>query len=383
MAERRDKIEVGSSSFKSTIKLTPAIGDWTTLKVVRAPSKKVKTGLYGFDRLSQEELKVARVIHYNFSQALTSSFKRDLSAGGDLFSVSVEQTTYSDFLKKVYQPTVYSKIAIPGLPDEVIVCIDMPLANTIINHAMGTKDLSPITRKLTDIEEGVLQKVMSKELDDYTQAFDKIFEPPKYEVASSPEIMVEQTISPSATFVFFSTEISLGDNPPGVIWIGYTSSQLKTLLERVGKRRSQKPINFSRLPQSMLEGINIPIIADLGETMVLTKELHKIEPGDVVSLSSALSDFIPVLLGGQVRVLGRPGVRNGRLSSRVFAKKPMMSAREMPVGVEENIGGDMGSLPAGFDNLSLEKKGQQEYPVEEETSEESIEEGFPELKEGS
>ncbi len=377
MPERRDKVEGGTSSYKSTIKLSPAIGDWTTLKVVRAPSKKVKTGLYGFDSLSQEELKKAHLVHYNFAAAMTSSLKRDLMTGGELFSVSVEQSTYSDFLKRIYQPTVYSKISVPGLPGDVIVCIDMPLANTIINHALGGGDLSPITRKLTDIEEEVLMKVMGGILDNYVTSFEKIFERPALSITSSPEITVEQTISPTATFVFFSIEISVGDNPPSVIWIGYTSLQIKTLLDRMEKRRGQRPLSLSKLPQTLLEGISIPVIADLGSTEVLTGELHSIEPGDVVSLSTALGDFIPVSLGGKVRILGRPGERGGKISVRAFATKPAMGTKELPVEIPEHTN-DKEKYPVkveGNENLSLENPEQQEYPVEEEGLGEELGEG--------
>ncbi len=363
MADRRGNAEGASASYKSTIKLTPAIGDWTMLRPVRPPSKKVKTGLYGFDRLSQEDLKSARLIHYNFAQALITSLKRDLSVGGELFTVSVEQSTYSDFLKKVFQPTAYSKIMIPNLGEPVIATIDMPLANTIINHALGGKDINPITRKLTEIEEEVLTKVFQTEIEQYAIAFERIFEMPKFSVANSPEIMIESSLSPSGTFVFFTIELSVGDNPPAMIWIGYTSSALKTLVDRFEKKKNQRQINFSKLPAALLDGVAIPVIADLGSTAVPTKDLHSIEVGDVVSVGTALGGFSGVYLGGGVELLGRAGTRNNRLSVRVFKNKPVMVPRhEMPSEVRAEMD----------ENLGLENNKQQEYPVDEVSLDEDL-----------
>ncbi len=381
MADRRERFEGTSAAYRSSIKLTPAIGDWTTLKPVRAPSKKVKTGLYGFDRLSQEELKLAHIIHYNFGQALIVSLKRNLSVGGDLFTVAAEQSTYSEFLKKVYQPTVYSKISIPNLPDDVLMCIDMPIANTIINHALGGRDLSPITRKLTDIEEEVLTKVFSDELENYTNAFDKIFELPKFKVVSSPELVIEGTITPTSTFVFFSIELSVGDNPPGIIWIGYTSSTLRVLLEKVEKRQSQRPINFAKLPPSILDGIIIPVITDLGETPVATQALQKLEAGDVVSLETTLGDFVPVLLGGRVKIMGQVGTKGGRMAVRTFGTQPkhLKAPEELPSweAETEELKTEEEVLPE--EDFGLEKETKEEYPVEEEEA--VLEEESPEEEE--
>jgi flagellar motor switch protein FliM len=357
MAEKRESSTV---AYTSVIKLTPAIGDWTTLKPVRAQSKKVKTGLYGFDRLSQEDLKLAHTIHYNFGQALTASLKKNLSVGGELFTVAAEQSTYSNFINKVYQPTVQSKISIPNLAEEVVVCLDMPVANTIINHSLGGSDIAPITRKLTDIEEGVFIKAFSEILQNYANAFEKIFEAPTLEVVNSPDLSMEDTISPTSTFVFFSIEFSVGDNPPGTMWLGYPSSLLKTLVENVEKRQAQRPVNFAKLPPSALDGISVPLIIELGETAVATQDLQSLESGDVISLDTALGGFVPVYLGGYVKILGRAGTKGGRLAVRTFkggeAKLPKAPA-EMPMTEEES--------PAE-DNLSLENKSEEGYPIEEE-----------------
>lgn len=368
MADRRDIRDPGGASFRRQIKLTPAIGDWTMLKPVQPSAKKVKMGLYGFDRLSQEELKLGHTIHYNFGQSLVKSLKANLSFSSELFSVAVEQTTYSDFLKRVYQPTVYGKVAIANLQPSVIICIDMPLANTIINHALGGKDLAPMTRKLTDIEENVLSKVLSKELEGYTTSFERIFELPEFKVSNSPELMIENSIGPMSTFISFAIEISCGDNPPGMIWLGYTSDVLRMMLERVDKRKREKPISLSKLPPALLQGINIPIIADLGETAVSTRDLKELNIGDIVSLDVALGGFTPVYLGDLVNIFGRPGTKSGRLSVRIFTKQPAKASSEMPFAHAEEA-------PVIDDNLALEKPAKEEYPLEKE--EEILQDEFP------
>lgn len=361
MASYRDRLEEGTAAYRSTIKLAPAIGDWTTLKPIRLPSKKVKTGFYGFDRLSQDDLKLAQTVHYNFGEQLVASIRKNLSTGSDFFSITVEQSTYSEFLQKVYQPTAYCKMSIPNLTDNVLFCIDMPIANTIINLALGGEDLAPITRKLTEIEEDVLVKALSADLPNYVKAFEGVLDHPILRLMSSPELSIESAINPSGTFVFFVLEISIGDNPPASIWIGYPTSVLKTLMDKVQVRLSQRPINLSKLPSALLDTIAIPLVVDVGATALATQDLHTLEAGDIVSLDSTLKDFSVVSVGDNIVLLGQPGVRNGKLAVRLLgstAGAKDLPTEEAPVAKEESE-----EKPEGF---PLEKGPKEEYPTENE-----------------
>ena len=369
MADKRERTAEGNpATFRSVIKLAPAIGDWTTLRPIRTPAKKIKTGLYGFDRLSLEELKIAQKIHYNFGQSFLASIKKNLAVGGEMFSISSEQSIYSEFLKKVYQPTVYSKISIANFDENIIVCIDMPTANTVINHALGGRDIAPMTRKLTDIEEGVIAKAFASEMEHYAAAFEKIFEAPSFEVFNSPEIMIEPSIGPTSSFVFFCLELSLGDNPPGTITIGYSSQSLRLLLEKVVKRRSTRSLSFSKLSPSLLDGLTIPVIANLGDTAVPMQEIHGLEVGDIVSLDTSLGGFIDVYLGGFVKVPGRAGTRGEKHAVRVFSSQASTTfQKEMPtLKEEEEPSRTEDEMDINVPDLPLEKTEEKEYPVLEE-----------------
>src|SRR3990167_8626028 len=99
------------ASQKRTIKLPPAMGDWTTYRPPKALVKKVKTGLYGFDRLSKKETNQALLIHYRFIQEFFRRLKIDLGLGVELFTVQVEQVTYLNFLRTISGPVVQGKLS--------------------------------------------------------------------------------------------------------------------------------------------------------------------------------------------------------------------------------------------------------------------------------
>src|SRR3989344_4948964 len=108
MADRpSSKPEIGSQ--KRVIKLPPAVGDWTTYRPAPVLVKKIKSGLYGFDRLSREALNQVLLIHYRFTQELLKRLKIDLGLGVEFFSCQADQTTYLNFLRTVSGAVVQGK----------------------------------------------------------------------------------------------------------------------------------------------------------------------------------------------------------------------------------------------------------------------------------
>jgi len=285
MADRATtKPEIASQ--KRVIKLPPAIGDWTTYRPPQVIVKKVKSGLYGFDRLSQDELEQALKIHYNFIQLLFKHLKIDLNIGIEFAQVQIEQTTYLNFLRTLNTSVVQSKLSLPDVHEGIQLFVELNMANSLINHALGSHDLEPISRGLTEAEAAVLKTTWENYLPLYAKNFEDVFPTPTFEMVSSPDITLDPAINVSATFVCFTAEASINDNPSGKITFGYLSSTLKTLLALYQKKAQVKPLNFSRLPSAAMNSIVIPVSAQLGTTSLTTGELDRLEIGDVVSLDS-------------------------------------------------------------------------------------------------
>ena len=305
------------ASQKRTIKLPPAIGDWTTYRPPKALVKKIKTGLYGFDRLSKEELNQALIIHYDFTQELLERFKVDLGLGIEFYSVQIEQITYLNFLRTLSGQLVQGELAIPGLHDRIQQFLELNLANSIINHALGSRDLEPLNRGLTEAEKGIVTTAITEYLPHYVAAFAGTFDLPVYSVISSPDVTLAPSINTSSTFVAFSAEIALGDNPPGKIIFGYQGSTLKKLLAKYNEKINTRPLNVGKLPPAVLNQIKIDVAAILGKTTLTTSDLHTLEVGDVVSLESSIKTAATLAIGNFLKLLVQPGQTNKKRSVRI------------------------------------------------------------------
>ena len=379
MTARGDR-EGSSGAYKSLIKLPAAIGDWTTYKPSRAAVKKVRLGLYSFDRLSQAELKQVHIIHYNFGRLFVKGLKSKINIGGDLYAVSCEQTSYANFVKQILQPVIHLSLNIPNISENIQVLIDLNLADSLINLSLGSINTAPAIKKLTDIEEKILSAVLTEFAGNLSQAFEGIFKTPDIKIVSSPEITIDGTIAPTSTFIFFTIEFSLADNPPGKILIGYTAEVLKTLITKHKDVTESKPINLMKLPLAIQESISIPVTGYLAATSIPTQDLKTMELGDVVTLDATLESLLPIILGSRVELTGRAGVKNGRISMRLLGLGREAHGEKVEKIEEEGFGAEKRPQELEY---PLEKAEEEEYPIEEEeeTEEDLLEEEeFPEEK---
>ncbi len=315
MAERTlTKPEIASQ--KRVIKLPPAIGDWTAYRPPQVLVKKVKSGLYGFDRLSKDELNRALLIHYRFVQALLRRLKIDLGLGVEFLSCQVEQTNYLNFLRVLTGSVVQSKLAVAPLHESVQLYFDLNLANSLINHALGSHDFELLSRALTDAEAAAFGTALTEYLPELAAAFNGVFPPPAYTYLGSPDISLDSSINPSSTFVFFSAEVAFND-APGRIIFGYPGNSLKSLLKSFEEKEKRRPANFARLPAATLSKILVPVAATLGRTALLTSELNQLEAGDVVSLDTLTNAPVSLQIGRELEFKVQPGIFENRRAIRL------------------------------------------------------------------
>jgi flagellar motor switch/type III secretory pathway protein FliN len=192
---------------------------------------------------------------------------------------------------------------------------------------------------------------------------------------------MDPTVNPSSTYVSFSAEAALAENPPGKIMLAYPGSALKALLTKYRQKDAAKPLDFSRLPAMLLAKILAPLSATLGETQLSTDEIHQLETGDVVSLDTSIASPVPLEIGNILKLLGQPGTRNRKAAIRIIGFKetpevelapPELAPPPPPPKKPEEIKVPEKEMPV--------KKIAEELPEEEEefTEEDLLEEEFPE-----
>lgn len=321
MAEQRQLSKPEIAVQKKEMKFAPAIGDWTTYKPLRVVVKKIKTGLYGFDRLSKDEMGQMLNIHYRFMANFLKRLRIDLGLAAQLYSCRIEQTTYLNFLRNITGSMLQCKISWPDTHETVLFLLELPLANSLVNYALGSVDIENINRGLTETEKEIVIKTLSEYLPSLANCFAKAFDNLSLSIVSCPDVIIDPTIAPASTFTSFIAETALADNPPGKIYFGYCGQTIKYLLDKFKQRDLAKTLDVGRLPNALLAAISAKLSATLGETYLTTNELHQLEPGDVVSFETSVEDAICAKLGNSIKLSAQPGTKNGKTSIKILGLK--------------------------------------------------------------
>ncbi|MFH1761720.1 MAG: FliM/FliN family flagellar motor switch protein [bacterium] len=324
-----------TTTQKKILLLSAAIGDWTTYQPLKSKSKKVKTGLYHFDRISEDGLNKVLHMHYNFISKVLESLKKDLKIGNKLFSVSVEQNTYFQFVKNIKSPQLHNSISINDFTDSIVFCLDLSLVDSIINYLLASQDTKPLNRALTEAEEKVIKTTLQDYLNNYyKEAVGKIGGKEELKIISSPQFTFDKNINPSDTYIVISFEISLGENAPAKIKLAYPGTIMQKLLENI--KNDDKPLNISKLPPSVLNKIFIPAKVILGTTWVTTQDLNNLEIGDVVELESTIDHAIPMTIGEKTTFLVQPGFKGRKNAIRLIGLKREEKIKlDIPVNIRE------------------------------------------------
>ena len=301
---------------RRSLKLSPAIGDWTTYKVPKQLVKRIKIGLYGFDRLSSEDLNFAHHMHYRFAEMWLKTLRVNLSLAGELYSVEALQVPYGNFLKSLTGPILQGKITSSDSHEEIFLAVDSSLAEIIISSALGGMEAGGGRHLLTEADELVFETAFTENLGTYNNAFSNIFKSLKFEVVSSPDPTPIPSLNPQTTFVIFILELTLGE-AHGKVLLGYSGPYLKSLLKKIEEISKPKPLALNKLGAQILNSIKVPVLALLGLAELKTGEIGSLEPGDVVTVNNSIFNAVSILLGGKKVVLGQPGEHNGKMVLRV------------------------------------------------------------------
>jgi len=344
LADRQDE----TALYKKEIKFPPSIGDWTAYRPAKAAAKKIKPLVYGFHRISRGELEGTLKVHYFFAVDLARYLKDSIKASADIFSVSIEQVTYLDFLKRVTGGLIYNKIPLKNI-GEAMFLIDYQLANLVINFSLGCQSVDTKVKELTELEESIIHSVFGNVLNKYANCWKGIFEQPVLEIISYPNIQRETHINLNEIITVVTTEISIANSVPAAFTFVYQNSTLKKLNELLSKKEENTPLNFSFLSAELLHSIEVPVIAELGVTNIAAKDLPEIEVEDVIALDQKLNEPIKLILGYASELKAQPGIKNDRLSAKILGSgvRKIKSTMKVPLEKEANeTAGNIGETPS-------------------------------------
>lgn len=285
------------------------------------PEKPVarKVATYDFhraDRVSQDQLRSLHLLHDYFGRNFSSSLSAYLRAFVHVNLVSVEQVSYTEFMKLVPDPTLFSSIGMRPLDSNIALELNPSLVFPMIDMLLGGSGTTLVSeRNLTEIEMNITEGILKLACRDLKEAWHPVMELDFFVESTGTKPQMFQIVAPGETVVAVGLEIKLGENS-GMMNICIPSRILKVIRSKFDQqwnvRRQKVAGGEAERIMSLLRPAQLTLTGELRDTSLTLDDLLRVAPGDVIQLNQRAEDPILLCVAGIPKFLGRLVARRGK-----------------------------------------------------------------------
>ncbi len=276
------------------------------------------------DRISQDQLRSIHMLHDFFGRNFSASLSAYLRAIVDINLISVDQISYSEFLKHLPDPTLFSSIGMRPLESNIALEINPSLVFPMIDMLLGGPgSASAGARTLTEIEMNIIEGVLKLALRDLTEAWRSIMEIDFYIEGTGTKAQMFQIVSPGETVVAVGLEIKVSE-ATGMFNICLPSRMLKVMRNKFDQQWNVRRQRISGSdPSKVLEHIRtaiVPISSEIRNANLSVDDLLKLSEGDVVQLEHRVGDPVMLCVAGVPKFLGQIIMHRGKRAFEVMER---------------------------------------------------------------
>jgi flagellar motor switch protein FliM len=236
---------------------------------------------------------------------------------------SVDQLFYSEFVLSIASPSCLYIFRILESDALAVLEVSPQLVLAMVEHLMGgvaegEKNARVITRIEQSIVRGIIQRALTEIQRAWKTVADLTFKLERYE---SEGDFVQ--IAPASEIVMVvSFEVMIGTQKY-LMNLCFPTFALEGVLAKLnlqhfsGLSSTKGDKEWAMALEKQLGTTRVEAVALLGETNVSLRELLELSPGDIMRTSIPVNGEVKVLIGGKPRLVGRPGISNGRVAVRV------------------------------------------------------------------
>lgn len=285
-----------------------------------------KVKVYDFKRalrFSKDQIRGLTRIHENYARLLTTYFSAQLRTFVQITVASVDQLPYDEFIRSIPKMTILNIFEAPPLEGRMVMEVNPNIAYAMLDRLLGGQGTIPAKMgALTEIETTVMERVFSKALDSFHEAWKQIIEMDPYlEVLEmNPQFM--QIVSPNEIVAVISFSTKIGDTT-GMINLCLPHVVLEPIMPKLSgqywfssQRKTRDEAEKLQL-EERVKTAKLPIIAELGTATITVRDFLSLSSGDVIQLDQSIDNKLQIKVGERLKFLGQPGTNKGRVAVQV------------------------------------------------------------------
>ncbi len=288
-----------------------------------APARKIAN--YDFhraDRISQDQMRSIHLLHEHFGRNFASSLSAYLRAFVDVNMSSVEQQSYSSFIKSLPDPTLFASIGMRPLDTNIALELNPSLAFPMIDMILGGPGRGmPETRNLTEIELNIIEGVIKLAMRDLCGAWHPIMELEFFLEGKGTKAQMFQIVSPAETVITVSLELKIAETT-GTMNLCIPARILKMLRGRFDQqwnaRRQKVEGGEAQKVYDLIKPVLLPLTSEIQHSKLTMDDLLNVSVGDVIQLNERINDPVFLCVGGMAKFVGRIVQRRGKRAFEVI-----------------------------------------------------------------
>ncbi len=293
---------------------------------IRTEQELKKVKIYDFkrpDKFSKDQIRTLYMIHENFARLLNTYLSAHLRTMINIEVASVDQLTYEEFIRSLPSPSVISIFQMPPLKGNAVFEMNPALVFAIIDRLFGGVGASiSKSRSLTDIEEAIVSRVMTKALEQLQEAWRQVIEtnPKLGAIESNPQFT--QVVPPNDMVVIITLQAKILQTE-GLMTLCIPYLVLEPIMSKltttfwVASSTAKKVVSENSDLQKRLIRTPIPVSVVLGKTSINVYELMTLSVGDVLPLDSKCSGELRFVVGQKEKFKCKPGLAGKKMAVQI------------------------------------------------------------------
>lgn len=296
------------------------------VKEMKEEEERVKIREYDFknpQKIAKDQLKTLEIIHEKFARLLQTFLSGYLRANAKASVETVDQYAYSEYGNAISNPSFINIVNFEPLGGQVIIDMSPNLAFVMIDRLLGgTGDNPEEIRSFTEIELLLLKRVMRKVVEIVAEAWeDVIFLTPRLEKIETNS-QFAQIVSPNETVSLITLSMTIGE-VEGFVNICIPHMVLEPVLNKLSTKLwfslTSKPVTEEDrdIIKQRMENTKVPVIAELGRTVLNVGEILSLRRGDVFALDDLAGGELKIKVGPYTKFRGKAGKSRKKLAVKI------------------------------------------------------------------
>ncbi|KJS47207.1 flagellar motor switch protein FliM [Desulfosporosinus sp. BICA1-9] len=282
--------------------------------------------VYDFKRpnkFSKDQIHSLQNIHENFCRGLTTYFSGNLHSVVESSVLSIEQITYDEFIRSLPNPTVLGLYSLNPLEGTVLIEVNPSLTFAVVDRLLGGQGKGmEKNRDLTEIEKTIIENRLNHMIAISEEAWAEVYELKPQFVAMETNPQFTQIVAPNEMVVLITLEVRIGE-AVGMINLCMPYLVLEPILDKLStfflfstKAKVTSPEQVQAI-RKKIEWAKVDMIAFLGHSEILVRDLLDLTEGDVIPLNQSVNDPLPIFVGEFMKFKSIPGLHGEHLAVQI------------------------------------------------------------------